>query len=978
MKPELPLRHGVRANCALCTADWTRFKIGTVGVCAALLAWASAAQSAQLDDCEVRGHATVLQAAAMLDPPAPQLPVLGAQAHWLTPGQIAWPQAQRSAAFKLYHSARGQILTKSGAVVSGADGALSLQPVVGALSAEMAARFKHVPQGWQLALQAADLPRVPALLTQQLVLVQEDAQGRVMNATRLQVPGVLDGLYAAAHAVSDLGAHVSAKASADVSADVSVPMKGASPAAIARSTQFKLWAPTAQAVAVCRFAGAESRAERVEPMVFDPLTGVWSARVPLDASGSYYRYLVDVWVAGVGVVRNAVSDPYAVSANTDSVRSYVADLNAPSLMPSGWRTHEVPARVKAQTDMLVYELHVRDFSITDTSVSPPHRGKYLAFTESKSRGMTHLRALAAAGMTDIHLLPVFDIATIPESGCTVPRVPAAGPDSEAQQAAVMAGAASDCFNWGYDPFHFNAPEGSYASTAADGAARIREFRAMVMALHKAGLRVGMDVVYNHTAASGQSAKSVLDRIVPGYYHRLSADGVVERSTCCDNTATEHLMMGKLMVDSAEHWVRHFKIDTFRFDLMAHQPRTVMEQLQQRVNRTAGRHVNLIGEGWNFGEVQSGARFVQASQLSLNESGIGTFSDRARDAVRGGGAGDSGEAQVKNQGYINGLFYSPNALAAAEKTSPKSKADLLRTADMVRVGLAGSLRNYVMVTHDDQVRPLRDVHYGDQPAGYVTQPGEVVNYVENHDNETLFDINALKLPLSTTQEDRARVQMLGVAINMFSQGVAYFHAGIDTLRSKSMDRNSYDSGDWFNRIDWNYQTNHFGTGAPPKGDNGQHYALTRPLLATVGTPASIAPRPVDIALARDMFRDLLKIRASTRLFRLRTAQEVQSRLKFHNTGSQQNPTLLVAQVDGSPQSGKALPGARFAQLLYFVNVSPLPAHITLSELKGQRFVLHPVHRAAAAADKRPARLAKFDSATGHFAVPARTALVYVLP
>ena len=157
---------------------------------------------------------------------------------------------------------------------------------------------------------------------------------------------------------------------------------------------------------------------------------------------------------------------------------------------------------------------------------------------------------------------------------------------------------------------------------------------MVQALHRAGLRVGMDVVYNHTTVSGQEPRSVLDRIVPGYYHRLDAAGAVERSTCCDNTATEHAMMARLMADSVALWAQHHRIDSFRFDLMGHQPRAAMEAVQSAANAAAGRHVPLLGEGWNFGEVADGKRFVQASQLSLNDSGIGTFSDRARDAVRG--------------------------------------------------------------------------------------------------------------------------------------------------------------------------------------------------------------------------------------------------------------------------------------------------------------------------------------------------------
>ncbi len=337
----------------------------------------------------------------------------------------------------------------------------------------------------------------------------------------------------------------------------------------------------------------------------------------------------------------------------------------------------------------------------------------------------------------------------------------------------------DCFNWGYDPFHYTAPEGSYATDPDDGARRILEFRQMVQALHRAGLRVGMDVVYNHTAASGQHEKSVLDRIVPGYYHRLDAAGRVERSTCCDNTATEHRMMGKLMLDSVLTWAREYKIDSFRFDLMGHQPRALMEQLQRRLRAELKREIPLIGEGWNFGEVADGARFVQASQLSLNGSGIGTFSDRARDAVRGGGPADGGDKLLALQGYVNGLHYDPNG------HSQQTREDLLRAADMVRVGLAGTLRGVMLKTWRDEALPLERIDYNGQPAGYASQPAETVNYVENHDDQTLFDLNAFKLPRNTSREDRARVQLLAAATTAFSQGIAYFHAGIDTLRSKSM-------------------------------------------------------------------------------------------------------------------------------------------------------------------------------------------------
>ena len=912
---------------------WTRTGL-FLSLLSLLASSAMAGRVGALAACNAPEFQTVLRASPPSTP-------LDARAYWLTRQLAKWPAVDAAGQFKLYYSARAQAVASIGAAVRGADGALSLDVYSGKLPESVATRFKFVADGVLLAVKPADLARMPGLYAQQLLLVQQDASGQVLQTTTLQLAGGLDDWYTSAEGVKDFGVSISGQ-----------------------HTLFKLWAPTAQRVSLCLYDTGSGPAVARDSMKWDAATGSWLATQRTDLSGKYYKYLVDVFVPGVGIVRNRVTDPYAISLTTDSRRAYIADLNSAQLKPPAWDDTPAPQKVQAQTDMRVYELHVRDFSINDNSVSSAHRGKYLAFTEAPSDGMKHLKALAAAGLTDVHLLPVFDLASVPEAACVTPDVPAAPPDGSAQQAAVMASAGSDCFNWGYDPLHFNAPEGSYASNAADGAVRILEFRRMVQALHQAGLRVGMDVVYNHTAASGQHEKSVLDRIVPGYYHRLNAQGVVERSTCCDNTATENRMMGKLMIDSSALWATQYKIDAFRFDLMAHQPRSVMQALQTRVNTATGRHVNLIGEGWNFGEVADGARFVQASQLSLNGTGIATFSDRGRDSVRGGGSGDSGPALMKNQGYINGLVYDCNALASTDK----EVADLMHTADLVRVGLAGSIRDYVMTSAQDIDKTLQQIDYNGQGAGYVSEPGEVVNYVENHDNQTLFDINVYRLPLNTSREDRARVQMLGAAIVAFSQGVAYFHAGMDILRSKSMDGNSYNSGDWFNRLDWRYADNYFGSGAPPPVDNAGNYGLIKPLLAN----PDIKPTATEIVLARDMFRDLLKLRSSSTLFRLRTAYDIKTRLKFLNTGSQQIPTLLAGHLDGV-----GYPGAVFQELLYFVNVDKTAHELLLPSEAGKSYVLHPVHLAQNAADKRPAVQAGFDSRSGRFVIPARTALVYVV-
>jgi pullulanase-type alpha-1,6-glucosidase len=886
--------------------------------------------------CDGPDQAVLLQAAGPGEP-------VQARAVWLDRSRIRWPGRAPTGRFRLYHAAAGT-LARAGDGIDGADGALDLAVAAApAPAADPADRQAWAGPGVTVAVAAADAGGVAELLRGQVWLAHEDGNGALLATTRLLAAAALDDLYGAAAQAPGLGARVTGTGAA-----------------------FGLWAPTARAVSLCLFPGSTDPAGSVRPMQREAATGIWRAAPGDVGAHDHYAYLVEVFVPGSGWVRNRVTDPYALALSAESRRSVVVDLDAAALKPPGWDAAPRGRALAAATALAIYELHVRDFSIADDSVRPAWRGTYLAFDEAGSRGMRHLRALAGAGITDIHLLPVFDIATIPETGCLTPRIEADAPDSERPQAIVGEHKGRDCYNWGYDPYHFTVPEGSYATGVDAAGTRILEFRRMVMALHAAGLRVGMDVVYNHTSAAGQAATSVLDRIVPGYYHRLDADGAVTTSTCCANTATEHAMMARLMIDSAVDWVRHYRIDSFRFDLMGHQPRAAMERLQVAVDRAADRRVHLLGEGWNFGEVADGARFVQASQLSLPGSGIATFSDRARDAVRGGGCCDLGADQVRLQGWLNGLHYAPNDVAGP--AGDDSRARLLRHADLVRVGLAGSLRDFRMQVHDGRELPLSAIDYEGQPAGYAAQPGEVVNYVENHDNPTLFDINALKLPVATSAGDRARVQVLGAAVVAFSQGIAYLHAGQEILRSKSMDRNSYDSGDWFNRIDWSLRDNGFGIGLPPAWDNAPSWPWQRPRLAD---PA-IAPSPRQIRFTRDAVLDLLRIRAGSSLFRLTSSEEVAARLRMLNTGPGQEPTVVVGRLDG-----RRLDGAGFAGVLYAINVDTRDHDLALPDLAGQPWRLHPVQASRGAADQRPRRRARFDPGTGTLTVPARTAVVHVL-
>ena len=815
-------------------------------------------------------------------------PAADARAHWLDLRRMRWSAEASDGQFKLYVSAVGALNLKRGNKASGADAVLALNTV----DSSLPEKFKWLTaSGVTLELKPTDAATLDAGFNGQVLLVRENAQGLVEDFTALQQPGYLDARYAAAAQIADFGVTLSDQ-----------------------SVQLKLWAPTARTVAACVFA--ESSEAQLQALQLDPSSGAWKAELKPSHADDYYVYLLDVFVPSVGWMRHRVTDPYALSLNANAERSLIADLDAPALKPAGWDRHPRPAALETATDLSIYELHVRDFSISDLSVKPALRGKYLAFTQARSNGMRHLRALAQAGISDVHLLPVFDFASVPELGC----------------AAQAADTQKDCFNWGYDPAHFGAPEGSYASDAADGRVRIVEFRAMVQALHAAGLRVGMDVVYNHTAAAGIDPRAVLDRIVPGYYHRLDVNGKIERSTCCENTATEHLMMEKLMVDTAVRWVRDYQIDSFRFDLMGHQPRAAMERLQLAIDRAAARHIDLLGEGWNFGEIANNARFVQASQLEMRASSIATFSDRARDALRGGGCCDSGADLLSKKGLLTGA------------------SDDLRLANLARVGLAGSLQTFALKDASGARVKLKDLDYAGQMAGYASAPGEVVNYVENHDNPTLFDIGVLKLPTSTSADERARVQLLGAAFVAFSQGIAYHHAGFELLRSKSLEGNSFDAGDAPNRLDWTFTDNNF---RPKPG------ALIQPTMPVAGAQ--------QIRFMRDGFLELLRIRASTRLLRLSNSADVLKRLTLPPTGAR----VVVGVLDG-----RGLVGERFERLIYLINVDTAAHPVTLASERSRAYQLHPVQRKPAAIDTR-LRAARYDRQLGRFFVPARTAVVYVV-
>ncbi|WP_273168125.1 pullulanase-type alpha-1,6-glucosidase [Actinomyces israelii] len=745
---------------------------------------------------------------------------------------------------------------------------------------------------------------------------------------------------------------------------------------------FALWAPTARAVTLLTWETGDPLGAVPEvpgPPVRTPAVrgddGRWSVPNAEGAIGVGCQYLweVEVYVPSTRKVEtNIVTDPYSTALTTGSTRSVAVDLSDPRLAPAQWAATPAP-RVRNDSARTIYELHVRDFSAADRSVPAALRGTYRAFTVEDSAGVRHLADLAEAGMNTIHLLPTFDIATIPEdrSAQRAPRIPeAAGPASADQQAAVAAVADRDAYNWGYDPLHWGAPEGSYATEGhQDGGARVVEFRRMVGALHALGYQVVLDQVYNHTAACGQDPFSVLDRVVPGYYHRLDAVGTVTSSTCCANTATENAMCARLMIDSVVRWARWYRVDGFRFDLMGHHPRAVMERVRAALDRLTmaddgvdGASLYLYGEGWNFGEVANNALFVQAVQGQLGGTGIGVFNDRLRDAVHGGAPFDPDHRIF--QGFGTGLLTQSSGLDP--RGWGDQSADLAHRTDLVRLGLAGNLRDYVMTISDGSVRRGADLIHNDAPAAYASVPQENVNYVDAHDNETLYDLLAYKLPRGMPVVDRVRMNTVCLATVTLAQSPAFWCAGTELLRSKSLDRNSYNSGDWFNAIDFSGQHNGFGRGLPPARQNEAAWSIQGPLLAD----AWLRPSPDEIAAARAQALDLLRLRSSTPLFSLGDTGLIQTKLSFPGSGFAAPPGIIVMLIDDTV--GRDVDPSLDGVLVVF-NATGHTLTQCLGELAGRDFRLSPIQ--ARGADDVVKRTG-FDRSTGTVNVPARTVAVLV--
>ncbi len=879
-----------------------------------------------------------------------------ARGHWLARRVIAWPDQMlppgldpATLDWTLHWSPSGGIDPWAPEPVSWHTATLQVLP--GGLPRALARRYKHLEKS--VALQVPeDLDVAEALRGQVAVTVQRPS-GRLVHASGLQISGVLDEVYADA-ASARLGATWT---------DGVPTLRVWAPTA--REVELLLWDPDADLLADARHVPMARSAD-----------GTWSVRGEAAWQNARYLYAVTVFVPSFQRVEtNRVTDPYSLALTLNSTHSVLVDLAADDLRPDQWLTAQAPALASA-VDQVIYELHVRDFSRADRTVSESARGRFLAFTED-GRGTRHLRTLAEAGLNTVQLLPVFDNASVEEDPALQhqpdrARLRAWGPDSTEQQAYVARGARRKPFNWGYDPWHYQVPEGSFATPeAADGRGRVRECRAMIGAIHGLGLRVVLDQVYNHTVDEGQGPASVFGRIVPGYYHRLDPDGNVWRSTCCPNVATEHLMAGKLMVDSCVLWVKHYRVDGFRFDLMGHHSvanmlavRAALDALTPEADGVDGRAVTMYGEGWNFGEVENNARFVQATQGQLAGTHIGTFSDRLRDAVRGGSALDS---DPRAQGFGTGLFSDPND-APVNGSGFEQRRALARAADLVQLGLAGTMRDYAFVSQERSAAVRgSELDYAGVSAGYTEHPDEAVNYVDAHDNETLFDALTMKLPVRTPMAQRVRANTLCLALATLGQSPVMWHAGSDFLRSKSLDRNSYDSGDWFNYLDFSLTDNGFGAGLPPAPDNAATWPLMRPLLAN----PELKPSSADMRAAHEAALDLLRVRASSRLFRLGDPAQVRAKVSFPVSGSwAQVPGVIVMYLDddaGAPVD------ERWRAITVAFNGTPWPVRQQVGLLRKVDWVLHPVLAEGSDAVVRQARCDD-----GVLSLPGRTAAVFVWP
>lgn len=493
-------------------------------------------------------------------------------------------------------------------------------------------------------------------------------------------------------------------------------------------TKFRLWAPLADEVQLVLYkagwGGAPAGLWTMKPGA----KGTWVRTIEGDWAGVYYTYRVRH-----GATTHEAVDPYAKAVGVNGERGMVVNLARTN--PPGWSRDRKPP-FQHPTDAVIYELHVRDATI-HPSAGATHKGKFLGLTErglAHGAGLDHLREM---GITHLHLLPVFDYASVDESQPHKPQ-----------------------YNWGYDPLNYNAPEGSYSTDPYHGEVRIREFKQLVMALHRAGIRVVMDVVYNHTYRGGDSH---FHRIVPGYYHRQNAEGGFSNGSGCGNeVASDRSMVRKMMVDSLVYWAREYHVDGFRFDLMGLHDLETMKEIRRALDRV-DRSILLYGEGWTGGDspLPYARRAMKTNMRALER--IAAFSDTIRDGIKGT------VMEHGKGGFVQGE-------SGFEET--------------IKSGVVASVK------HPQVAYPKQDLWRGP----WAGEPWRCVTYNSCHDNHALWDKLALTAK-DAPESLRLRMNKLAAAIVLTSQGISFLHAGEEFARGKKGVENSYNQPDAVNAIDW---------------------------------------------------------------------------------------------------------------------------------------------------------------------------------
>lgn len=506
------------------------------------------------------------------------------------------------------------------------------------------------------------------------------------------------------------------------------------------ATSFRVWAPTAGKVVLKLYEeGSGDNFIKDVDMVKD-IKGTWIEKVEGDLNLTYYTYEVTV-----SNQTNEAVDPYARAVGVNGERAMVVDLDLAD--PENWMKDESPEFSGNPTDAVIYELHMRDLS-SHFSSGIQNVGKYLQFTENGTTspeglatGVDHLVEL---GITHLHLLPAFDHRSIDETKLDEPQ-----------------------FNWGYDPQHYNVPEGSYSTDPDRGEVRINEYKQMVQSLHENGIRVVMDVVYNHT---GATADSDFNKIVPGYYYRQNATGGFSNGSACGNeTASDRGMMRKFIIDSVTYWAREYNIDGFRFDLMALHDIKTMNEVREALNEIDPT-IMVYGEGWDAGGSALAQNEAALKMYASQMPGIAMFSDDIRDGVKGS------VFNAEEPGFVNGK---------------------LTFDERVKFGIVGATK------HSD-IDYSRVELAGGSRGPWATEAAQSINYVSAHDNNTLYDKLVATLP--DADEDTIKLmQKQANAIVLTAQGVPFLHAGVEMMRTKDGDHNSYNASDEVNQIDWTWKS-----------------------------------------------------------------------------------------------------------------------------------------------------------------------------